>query len=108
MIDRRRAHAQSSRREQVWSEANDRLGGTVALDPGPERQLDARRTLAVVERRLAALPPRALAIFREHRIEGWTQRQIAEQRVLSVSTIESDLRLAYRALSDIRDQFDEE
>lgn len=108
MIDRRRAEAQSSRRDHHWSEVTDRLGGTVALDPDPERELDARRTLATVERALAALPPRALAIFREHRIDGWTQRQIADRRGLSVSTIESDLRLAYRTLSDIRERFDED
>ena len=80
----------------------------MAPDPGPERELDARRILAKVERALLALPPRALAIFREHRIEGRSQRQIAELRGLSASTIESDLRLAYRLLGELRERLDED
>ena len=108
MIDRRRAMAQAARRDHHWSEATDRLGDAVAPDPDAARDLDARRTLAKVERELAALPPRALAIFREHRVEGRTQRQIAERRGLSNSTIESDLRLAYRIIADIRERLDEE
>ena len=108
IIDRRRAAVQSARRDRSWSEVTDRLETSVAPDPGPERELDARRTLAKVEQSLAALPARAIAIFREHRIEGRTQRQIAEQRQLSASTIESDLRLVYRALLEIKGRLDEE
>jgi RNA polymerase sigma factor (sigma-70 family) len=108
MIDRRRSDQQGRRRDHEWSGLADRLEGSVANDPSPERTLDGRRTLAVVERELANLPPRALAIFREHRIDGLTQREIAARRGISASTVESDLRLAYRLLDDIRRRLDEE
>lgn len=108
MIDRRRAEQQARRREDEWSSLADRLGTSVANDPGPEREIDGQRRLATVERELLKLPPRALAIFHEHRIEGRTQRQIATRLGLSVSTIESDLRQAYRLLHEIRGRLDEE
>jgi len=61
-----------------------------------------------VEKELAALPARAVRVFRLHRIDGQTQRQIATSLGLSSSTIESDLRLVYAMLGDLRRRFDEE
>ena len=43
MIDRRRSEAQQSRRERDWSDLSDRLPGSPANDPGPERLIDGRR-----------------------------------------------------------------
>ena len=108
MIDRRRSEAQAQRREIEWSGLADRLPGSAANDPGPERSLDGRRRLALVEVELAKLPPRALAIFRQHRIEGHTQREIAAAMGLSASTIEADLRMVYRLLDGLREKLDEE
>lgn len=108
MIDHRRSESQGRRREDEWSSLADRLGNSVANDPGPDRGLDAQRRLSVVERELQKLPPRALAIFREHRLEGRTQRDIAARFGVSASTVESDLRQAYRLLDDIRRRLDEE
>src|SRR5688500_13946987 len=93
MIDRRRPEPQSQRCEIEWSGPSDRLPDAAANDPGPDRALDARRRLALVEAELAKLPARALAVFRQHRIDGLTQRQIAAAMGLSASTIESDLRM---------------
>ena len=107
MIDHRRSESQGRRRDDEWSSLADRLGNSVANDPGPDRGLDAQRRLSVVEQELQKLPPRALAIFREHRLEGRTQRDIAAQFGISASTVESDLRQAYRLLDDIRRQLDE-
>ena len=108
MIDRRRSEAQSQRRAQEWSGLADRLADSAANDPGPERDIDGRRTLALVEAELRNLPPRALAVFRQHRIEGRTQREIAASMALSTSTIESDLRLVYRLLEELKGKLDEE
>ena len=108
MIDRRRSESQALRREVEWSALADRLPGSPANDPGAERELDGRRRLALVEAELAKLPRRALSIFREHRIEGRSQREIASGMSLSVSTIESDLRTVYRLLDDLRRKLDEE
>jgi RNA polymerase sigma factor (sigma-70 family) len=108
MIDRRRSVAQQSRRDHDWSELSDLLPGSPANDPGPERQIDGRRILGFVEGELAKLPPRALSIFREHRLGGRTQRDIAASMGLSASTIESDLRMVYRLLDDLKRRLDEE
>ena len=108
MIDRRRSEAQAQRREIEWSGLADRLPGSAANDPGPDRSLDGKRKLALVEAELARLPGRAIAIFRQHRIEGHTQREIAAALGLSASTIESDLRMVYRLLDELRGKLDEE
>ena len=108
MIDLRRSEAQQKRRELEWSGLSDRLPDSAANDPGPERDLAGRRLLATVEAELQKLPPRALTIFRQHRIEGVTQREIAARMGLSASTIESDLRMVYRLLDDLKRTLDEE
>lgn len=108
MIDRRRSHVQAERRDKEWAALADRLPDSAAGEPGAEREIDARRRLDIVEAALAKLPPRALAIFRLHRIEGETQRRIAASMGLSPSTIESDLRMVYRLLDELRRKLDEE
>ena len=108
MIDRRRSEAQAQRREIEWSGLADRLPGAAANDPGPDRALEGRRRLALVEAELAKLPPRARSIFRRHRIDGHSQREIAAAMGLSASTIESDLRMVYRLLDELREKLDEE
>jgi len=108
MIDHRRSDAQQQRRDVEWSGLTDRLPNSAANDPGPERELDGRMLLEKVQQELQKLPPRALNIFRQHRIDGLTQREIAAGMGLSASTIESDLRTVYRLLDDLRRRLDEE
>jgi RNA polymerase sigma-70 factor (ECF subfamily) len=108
MIDRRRSEAQAQRRDIEWSGLADRLPGSAANDPGPDRHIDGRRKLALVEAELAKLPSRARSIFRQHRIEGRAQREIAEAMGLSASTIESDLRMVYRLLAELGEKLNEE
>ena len=110
MIDRRRAEAQASRRDHEWSGAGrsaGRLGR--ANDPGPERELDAPAQAARWSRP-------SLARFRRARWRSFASiasragpsARSRSARGLSASTIESDLRLAYRLLDDIRERLDEE
>ena len=108
MIDLRRSQSQQQRRDVDWSGLTDRLPNSVANDPGPERELSGRQALAMVEEELQKLPSRALSIFRQHRIDGLTQREIASGMGLSASTIESDLRMVYRLLDELRRKLDEE
>ena len=108
MIDRRRSASQAQRRETEWSGLADRLSGSAANDPGPDRTIDGQLRLKLVEEELARLPVRAVTVFRRHRIEGQTQREIATSMGLSSSTVESDLRLVYRLLDDLRRRLDEE
>ena len=108
MIDRHRAETQSRQRDHDWSELAGRQANSEAHEPSAEQRIAARQQLALVARELESLPPRAVAILRRHRIDGLTQREIAAEMGLSASTIESDLRQAYRLLIGLRERLDEE
>lgn len=104
MIDRYRSVRQSALRDQAWSE----LQADGHEMPGADRHLAAIQLAALVQALLDGLePPRVGAIFRRHRIDGIPQRQIAEEFGVSLSTVEGDLRRAYRALAEFRERTDE-
>ncbi|MEG3164396.1 RNA polymerase sigma factor [Sphingomonas sp. PB2P19] len=98
MIDRYRARRQAERRDQDWS------AGQGDADPPADRVIAARQEAAEVAAALAALGPRITAIFRRARIDGVPQRQIAAEMGISLSTVESDLRIAARALADLKER----
>ena len=106
VIDRRRAEGHRTRRDDAWSDAADLHADRASEAPDAERTLDARRTLAVVEKGLAELSVRARTILHRHRVEGETQRHIAADLGISQSTVESDLREAYRLLHRIRERLE--
>lgn len=108
MIDRRRSEVQAQLREVDWADAADRLPNAASVDPGAERTLDGQRRLSLVVAELSKLPSRTQAIFRDHRLAGRTQREIAASMGVSISTVESDLRTVYRVLDEIRRRLDEE
>ena len=107
MIDRHRAARQQAQRERDWSEVAGATRPGQSDEPSGERALIARDALRVADRALDALPPRARTIFRRHRVDGIAQKAIATEMGLSISTVESDLRAAYRALIDARRCIDE-
>lgn len=100
VLDRRRGQRRTARRETDWLDGVQ-SGETVA--PEAERAVIARETLQAVETRLQDLGDPAAAIFRLHRIEGRTQRRIADDLGMGLSTVEKHLRRAYAALLDIGD-----
>ncbi|MET0239359.1 MAG: RNA polymerase sigma factor [Sphingobium sp.] len=106
MLDRYRSRRQAQKRDTDWSEVE--TSATGASDaPSGERALIARQQLDLVQAELEALGPRAAAIFRRHRVDGVAQRDLAAEFGVSLSTVESDLRRAYRAMIDLRRRFDE-
>ena len=107
IIDRHRSVRQSNARERHWNDAHGSTMPGKSDEPSGERVLIARDALRVAETALAELTPRARTIFRRHRIEGVGQKQIAVEMGLSISTVESDLRAAYRALLEARKSIDE-
>ncbi len=107
MIDRYRAERQAALREKAWAESQPGLADNIAPAPGPERELAARQEVAAVARALEELGPRAAAILRRHRIDGATQRAIADEFGVSLSTVESDLRRAYARILATRSALDE-
>lgn len=106
MLDRYRSHHQATRRDQDWTEAATTLPGR-SDEPSSDRRLIAREQLRLAQAALDALGERAAAIFRRHRIDGVGQRDIAAEFGVSLSTVESDLRRAYRAMIELRSKIDE-
>lgn len=102
MIDRYRARRQAERRDQDWAEGQDMQ--EAGPEPPAERALVARQTAERVAATLAALGERPATVFRRARIEGIPQRQIAAELGVSISTVESDLRMAAHALAALKDQ----
>jgi RNA polymerase sigma-70 factor (ECF subfamily) len=107
MLDRYRSQQQATKRDHDWTEAATTLPG-MSDDPSTERRLIAREQLSIMQRTIDALGERAAAIFRRHRIDGVGQRDIAREFGVSISTVESDLRRAYRTVIETRRRFDEE
>ncbi len=107
MLDRYRSDRQATARDRNWVEASG--GSTLdrSDDPDSERVLIARETLGRVRTALAGLGTRADHIFRRHRLDGVPQREIASELGVSLSTVESDLRKATRALVEIKKSIDE-
>ncbi|HET8611961.1 MAG TPA: sigma-70 family RNA polymerase sigma factor [Sphingomonas sp.] len=101
--DRHRARRQAALRERAWTEASGPAESGVSDAPFGERALIAREELARVSAAIEALDERARAAFRLHRLEGMAQRAIAAALGVSLSTVESDLRRAYRAVLAARE-----
>lgn len=107
MIDRFRSERQAGLRERAWSEVNDGATPGVSDAPSAERHLIGREQARIVAETLDTLGPRPAAIFRRHRVDGLSQRQVAEEFGVSLSTVESDLRRAYAALVALKERIDE-
>lgn len=107
MLDRRRAELRAARRDEAWSEATGGLD-EAAPDPDAEEILIARERLRAAETTLAELGERTDTIFRRFRLDGVSQRRIAEEQGLSLSAVEKHLQRAYRALLGLRRRLDDE
>ena len=106
MLDRYRSARQATKRDADWSEAETDGAGR-AQDPVGERPLIAREQLRIVQQELDGLGERVAFAFRRHRIDGAPQKLIARELGVSLSTVEADLRKAYRALIAVRRRLDE-
>lgn len=106
MIDRYRALRQARIRDRAWHEAYSDGGGR-SLEPSADRRLVALQEAEQVTLLIEALGPRVLTTFRRHRIDGIAQRQVAAELGVSLSTVESDLRSAYRALAEWKERRNE-
>lgn len=108
MIDYRRSLTQARERDHAWAELLEQSSLSVEATPSAERQVVARERLTLVAERLGQLPERARRILLRHRVDGLSQRLIASEMSVSQSTVESDLRIAYRWLDQVRSELDEE
>jgi RNA polymerase sigma-70 factor (ECF subfamily) len=107
MVDRFRSRRQAELRERQWSDVVGPADTDRSDEPLADRALAARQMLAGAQSVLDALGERAATIFRRHRVDGAQQRDIAREMGISLSTVEADLRRAYRAMLDYRRSIDE-
>ncbi|PNU04420.1 RNA polymerase sigma factor [Novosphingobium guangzhouense] len=104
MIDRFRSTRQADVRDRDWTEVNAGDPPGVSAEPSAERRIAAAQEAATVLALLDGLGARAAKIFRRHRIEGAAQKVVAAEMGISLSTVESDLRVAYRALAEWKER----
>lgn len=104
MIDRFRSTRQAGMRDRDWSAVNAGDPPGVSAEPSAERKVLAAQEAASLMTLLDGLGPRTATIFRRHRIDGIAQKTVAAELGVSLSTVEADLRTAYRAISDWKEQ----
>lgn len=102
VLDRRRGARRAAARDASWSSPAN-LAEDELYPADAERRLIAAQTLEIVQARLAALGDPAAAMFRRHRIDGVTQKRIAEEFGMGLSTVEKHLRRAYAVLLDLQE-----
>ena len=108
LLDRRRGRQRQARRDDSW--ARSQFGQDLCEDPAasPERIAIDRNLLAQVEATLREMPERTADILRRYRLEGQSQKVIAEQIGISLSAVEKHLQRAYRVLLELRCEIEDE
>lgn len=69
-----------------------------ADEPSPERQTSARQELRRVSGLIAGLPSKCREAFTLRKVEGLSQREVAQQMGISESTVEKHIGRALRTL----------
>jgi RNA polymerase sigma factor (sigma-70 family) len=106
MLDRYRSEVSAATRERDWTDVTGATCPDRSDAPTGDREMIARQELARAQAALAGLGPRVEQVFCRHRLEGISQRVLAEEFGVSLSTIESDLRKATRAMIELRRMLD--
>ncbi len=107
VLDRKRGAFRDGRRDRQWTEVSGPAFSGIAEEPNSERRLIAAQELRAVHEALDALGEPTAGIFRRHRVDGVTQRLIAQEYGIGLSTVEKHLRKAYAALLQFRRSRDE-
>ncbi|MET1754000.1 RNA polymerase sigma factor [Novosphingobium sp. RD2P27] len=103
MIDRYRSARQSGSRDRAWAETHSGFPPGTSDEPSAERRIAAAQEVHSVLSLLDSLGPRVATVFRRHRIDGVAQKALTHELGVSLSTIEGDLRVAYRAIAEWKD-----
>lgn len=69
-----------------------------ADEPSPEQVVMARQTLGVVQSAIANLPKRCQDVFVLHRLNGLSQREIAERLGVSENVVEKEVARGLRSV----------
>jgi len=104
--DHRRGRRRQQARDDRWT--RNRVGSDLETDaaPSPEERAIARDELDRVNAALASMPHRTAQILKMYRLEGMSQKAIANSLDLSLSAVEKHLQRAYRKLLVLREELD--
>ncbi len=106
LLDRHRSAARRHRREEEWSGAQADTIPDKDSQPSIETVLLDRERLKAVTDAIGTLPNRTVDIFRRYRIDGQSQKAIANELGLSLSAVEKHLQRGYRVVLDARQRLD--
>ena len=95
----------SLRKNRVKLEELDKGEDTTKLDITPETLLINSELKDSVRKMIEAMPRQAGLVFRMHRVDGLTYKEIAMALNLSVKTIESHMSKALRFVKDIHSKY---
>ncbi len=103
VLDSRKARRRRERRDEAW-------GATSVAEQttGAEEQIAARIEITEVGDAIQGLSDKTIKIFRMARVEGYTQKEIAEELGISVSGVEKHLMKAYKLIAEFRAEQAEE
>lgn len=90
-----------TRARQIDSDVEVALLTTASPEPLQDQQAEARQELARVHDAITGLPEKCREVFVLRRVEGLSQREIAERLNLSESTVEKHVGRGIRMLIDI-------
>ena len=90
-----------TRAKQIDKDVEIALLTTAAPEPLPDQQAEARQELARVYDAIAGLPEKCREVFVLRKVEGLSQREIAERLNLSESTVEKHIGRGIRMLIEI-------
>jgi len=107
VLDWRRGEIRTRRRDESWADVTGVANPGVSEEPTAERVLIARAHLDAAQRALDDLGEPTAGIFRRHRLGGMTQRRIAEELGMGLSTVEKHLRKAYRAMIELAESLND-
>lgn len=75
--------------------------GLASLDPSPEQAVNAQEELRELESSLQELPPLCRTAFLMRRVEGLSQKEVAEKLKISVKTVEKYMAKSVRLLVQV-------
>lgn len=101
VADRRRGRLRRERRDDEFHNATTRSeGGYLIADaPSPEDAAEARLRLEHILKALEKMPPQQRRVFRLHRIQGMSHREVSENLGISCSAVEKHMIAAMKRLA---------
>lgn len=101
-LNRRRAQVSRQVRDDAWQGLNPQIEHDADATPDAETLVSARQELQAVLTAVEALPERTRDIFRLHKLEGFSQSEVAKRLDISVSAVEKHLSSALKHLLTLR------